>query len=443
MKKSFIPLLLSLSLIACNDVKPIDYTLPATSEGPSVVTYSQTQSTVNGQPFIPLGAYAVNIGDMPDVKELGFNLVQSYQFFGMSTEEQTRYLDSAKENGLMVFAGLNGAHDLSEEHIAKIRSTVLAHKDHPALYAWYLADEPSVKNITIEKFQAIYDWIKATDTNHPVINSNWEIWNFKDACDADMRQLYNGVPSRLTTHLENYLHKENKGEKTWVAILNAYDSGWEGPGVTSVSLNPTSAFGKLASKGLKDGDPEWEQEEMRWQPLLEHLDNPSAAGFHTTKSFPDTPEKVRGAFYWAFAHGSNGVYYWLYSNPKGSLNLRWGWYTLFFQPQLTEAVRTTLHEIGELSRYLVNPHLDCTSFKDEANPGLFTWSKTVDGKRIVIIVNETGEELAETSVNLSPLGLSAETLKVFHEDGRAISLDAGKLHDSFKTDEAHIYFVGK
>lgn len=57
------------------------------------------------------------------------------------------------------------------------------------MYAWYLADEPSVKNITIEKFQSIYDWIKATDTNHPVINSNWEIWNFKDACDADMRQL--------------------------------------------------------------------------------------------------------------------------------------------------------------------------------------------------------------------------------------------------------------
>lgn len=418
-----------------------DYTIPHFSEGGSQVTYCQTQSTVNGKPFIPLGIYGVNTGDMPVVREIGFNLVQSYQFFGMNEEEQKAYLDTAQENGLMVFAGLNGTSELTDEYIAKMKQTVLTHKTHPALYAWYLADEPKIADTDPKEFQAIYDWIKGNDPAHPVMNSNWELWNFKNACDADMRQLYDGVPHKLTPTLESYLKGGNKGEKTWVAILNSYDSGWVAPGKTTPGLNPTSSFSKLAREGIKDGDAEWEAEEQKWQPLLEHLDNPAAAGFHTTESFPDTPEKVRGAFYWAFAHGSNGVYYWLFSNPQGNLNLRWGWYTLFYQPQLCEAVRNTLDEIGELSEYLVNPGLDSTSFKDEKTPGLFVWSKSVDGQRVVIIVNETSKALDTGEVSLVPLGLSSETLEVFKEDGRCLRLHGGVLSDSFKTDEAHVYFV--
>ena len=417
----------------------VDYTVPHITDSASVVTYSQTRSTVNGQPFIPLGIYAVNIPDMPRVKDFGFNLVQTYGFFKMPHEKQIEYLDSAKCNNLMVFAGLDGARDLSDEHFDKIKSTVLTIKDHPALYAWYLADEPSIKNITVERFQEVYDWIKDTDPNHPIITSNWEIWNFKDACDADMRQLYSGLPYRLTPALEGYLHNDNKGMKTWVAILNSYDSGWDG--MERPTLNPTTAFGKLADKGLKDGDPEWEKEEQRWQPLIDNLDNPAAGGFQTSGSFPDTPAGVRGAIYWAFAHGSNGMYYWLYTNPDGGLNLRWGWYTLFFQPQLCEAVKSTLSEIAQLSKYLINPHLDYTSFKDEANPGFFVWSKCVDGKRIIIVVNESGKPESGMTVDLSPLGLSAESLEVFNEDGRIITLQDGNLTDSFLQDEAHVYFV--
>lgn len=434
------------ALSACNQVKEenpvfVDYTEPFLTDSLSVVSYSQLKSTVNGRPFIPLGIYGVNVPDMPRVKDFGFNLVQSYQFFSMSEEDKQEYLNVAWENGLMVFAGLDGARDLTEEKVAKIHATVEKFKTHPALYAWYLADEPSVKNVKVEDFQALYDWIKRVDPNHPVITSNWEIGNFKDACDADMRQLYNGVPYRLSPGLADYLYKENKGERTWVAILNSYDSGWEGPGVTVKTLNPTTAFGELDKKGLKNGDVEWEKEEARWQPLLDNLDNPEAAGMHTTASFPSTPEEVRGAFYWAFAHGSNGVYYWLYSNPGGTLNLRWGWYTLFYQPRLCEAVKSTLAEIGELSAYLINPMKDYTSFRDEKNPGLFVWSKVVSGKRIIVLLNETGKPVQKGRVDLSVLGLSAETLGVFKEDGRKLSLSDGVLEDGFKKDEVHVYFV--
>lgn len=431
------------TLCACQSEKVVqkqlDYVTPVLTDTTSVVYYSQTNSIVNGQPFIPLGIYAVGVKDMPTVKDFGFNLVQSYQFFGMPDEEKKEYLDEAFRNGLMVFAGLNGAHKLAE-NTEKIKETVNTFKNHPALYAWYLADEPSIKSVDPNEFQALYDWIKQTDPDHPVINSNWELGNFKNACDADMRQLYQGVPYRLSPGLENYLAKENQNTKTWVAILNSYDSGWEGPGVTSPSLNPTSAFDKLAEKGVKKGDLEWKKEEERWQPLLDHLDNPEAAGLHTSASFPNTPEAVRGAFYWAFAHGSNGVYYWLYSDPKGTLNLRWGWYTLFFQPRLCAALKSTLAELKDLSIYLVNPYKDYTAFKDEKNPNMFVWSKLVDGKRIIIVLNETGEPV-ESELSLAPLGLLSEQLKVYREDERCVLLENGILKDSFKKDEAHVYFV--
>ena len=132
------------TLCACQSEKVVqkqpDYVTPVLTDTTSVVYYSQTNSIVNGQPFIPLGIYAVGVKDMPTVKDFGFNLVQSYQFFGMPDEEKKEYLDEAFRNGLMVFAGLNGAHKLAE-NTEKIKETVNTFKNHPALYAWYLADE--------------------------------------------------------------------------------------------------------------------------------------------------------------------------------------------------------------------------------------------------------------------------------------------------------------
>lgn len=414
-----------------------DYVSPKMATGPSVVIYSQTESTVNGRPFLPLGIYAVNVAEMPKVKELGFNLVQSYQFFDMTKAQKKEYLDTARKNGLMVFAGLNGTAQLTKKHIAEIKKTVNAFKNHPALYAWYLADEPAIKKTKPAELKAVYDWIKQMDPNHPVITSNWELGNFKDACDLDMRQLYQGVPYQLTPGLEGYL--KNKPDKAWVAILNSYDSGW-GAEKGTKSINPTTAFSKLAENGFKDGDPEWEKEEACWLSLLKNPSAPGKAGFQTSVSFPNTPEEIRGAFYWALAHGSNGVYYWLFSDPKGALNLRWGWYTIFFQPRLCAALQSTLGELKELSSYLINPFKDSISFKDSENPGMFVWSKVVDNKRIVIVINETGKEF-KGSVNFAPLCLTSLKLRVYKEDERVIQLENNKLKDSFKKDEAHVYFV--
>lgn len=422
------------------EISFIDYVTPQFTGEASVVTYSQTKSDVNGRPFLPLGVYGVNPNDMPSACDFGFNLVQSYQFFDLSTEKQREFLDAAQQNRLMVFAGLNWAGNAkaTEEYLTKLKTIVNTFKSHPALYAWYLADEPYIATSTPEKLKEVYDWIKQADPNHPVISSNWELGNFKDCCDADMRQLYQGVPYRLSPGLEPYLERENKDIKTWVAIINSYDSGWGDDG--KKSMNPTTAFDKLANAGFDKNSPEWKAEEEYWQPLLENLANPEAAGFYPSVTFPNTPEAVRSSFYWAFAHGSNGVYYWLYSNPEGGLNLRWGWYTIFFQPRLCDALRSTLSELKELSKFLVNPSEHSISFKDERYTGIYVWSKIIDRRRIVVIINETGSDFSG-EIDLSDLYIPSRTLKVYKEDEREIKLDGNTLTESFKKDEVHVYFV--
>lgn len=419
------------------EVTFIDYVTPEFTADASIVSYSQTKSTVNDRPFLPLAIYAVNPADMPRVKEFGFNLVQSYQFFEMSAAEKKNYLDEAQRNNMMAFVSLSGANKLTEDHVSKIKDIVNTYKNHPAVYAWYLADEPSKANVKPEDLKAVYDWIKHTDPIHPVISSNWELGDFKDCCDADMRQLYQGTPARLTAPLENYLNSQVTYKKDWLAIINSYDSGWGEE--DRKSMNPTTAFDKLAAAGIKNTDPEWKAEEAYWQPLLDNLANPEDAGFFPSKSFPNTPEEIRSSFYWAFAHGSNGVYYWLYSSST-VLNLRWGWYTIFYQPRLCNALKATMAELKELSKFLVNPSLDSTAFKDETNPGIYIWSKVVDKSRLVMIINETGEEFDGT-IDLSPLKIASRTLKVYKEDGRELTLNKNILTESFKKNEVHVYFL--
>ena len=409
-----------------------DYTRPAMSaSGPSKVVYNQNVSTVNGEPFIPLGIYGVNQGDMPDVAAYGFNLIQSYQVSLDWTETQMLdWLDTAMENGLMAFVNLNGA-TLDDAKIEKIKNVVRNYKDHPAIYAWYLADEPRIANTVPAEITELYRWIRNEDPNHPVISSNWELNNFADACDVDMRQLYNGVPSRLTEGLENYMDGYGSYIKTWVAIVNSYESNWSNDGTVR---NPDSMY-----SGLTEGTPEWEAAEAEAEFLIQNMKDPEAAGLRFSSSFPKTPELLRSSLYWSFVHGSNGFYYWLYSN-KDNLNKRWGWYTIFHKPDLEATVQPVLDEFAQLSKFLINPGVSSTSFSD--NNGIFVWSKVVDRRRVVILINESDFEY-EGSVDLSELYIPGRTLQGYggNDDGKEVTLEGNTLSGVFAPNETHVYFV--
>ena len=148
----------AVAMTAFNPVKnkKTNYAEPLITEKSSVVTLTQTESVVNGRPFLPLGLYAVGVEDMPMVKELGFNLVHNYGFRNkdMIEDKLLAYMDAAKKNGLMVYVNLDGF-TITPEKEQRIRWMVKLLKNHPALYAWYLVEEPYIKNVKPEDLQRI------------------------------------------------------------------------------------------------------------------------------------------------------------------------------------------------------------------------------------------------------------------------------------------------
>ena len=403
---------------------------------PSVVRYTQNLSTVNDKPFIPLMCYGIEISDMENIKIIGFNTVHTYQTRNRTEAQWLEYMDTAQKNGLMVFFNLDGT-VLTADKEAKLKRMVQCVKNHPALFCWYLADEPSVKDTEPSKLKAMYEWIKKEDSNnHPVFSSNWEINNFMDCCDADMRQLYWGLPSRQTSAFNSYMENQNKGKKTWVAIINAHDRGWGYDDYTDYTVCPKMAFNNLTQKGYKKGDQEWTDLEDRFQQLAKDLEHPESYGFKLTPAFPKNAEEIRGSFYWALMHGSNGFAYWLYTDPN-SLYMG-GWYTTFHQTKLRNGIQNTLTEIAKLSSYLLNPAENSNTFMSEQ--GLYVWSKQTNGRRAVAILNETGDTF-QGSIDLTKLYITGKTLRVFGEDDRTVKLDGNMFTDTFVKEGVHIYFV--
>ena len=120
--------------------RPADCTI---APGPDTVTVSidsQRRFLVDGKPFIP---YAMGLEALPPpammqtMAEAGFNTVVFAASGATTVAEIRSVLDNAKANGLKAILWIN--RDVST---TTLRNWVAGLKDHPALIAWYVYDEP-------------------------------------------------------------------------------------------------------------------------------------------------------------------------------------------------------------------------------------------------------------------------------------------------------------
>lgn len=140
--------------------------------------------------IFPLGLYCVEDPlDFPEIAAAGFNLVQPWRFEGgyderypATVEAALAYLDAAQEQGLRVFMSLPLYDEQSSYYsrfvdpdgrrrgFAAIRERVSRLRDHPALFGWYLFDEPDHPLAPVDPadLRRGYDEIKLADPAHPV-----------------------------------------------------------------------------------------------------------------------------------------------------------------------------------------------------------------------------------------------------------------------------------
>ena len=180
----------------------------------------------DGKPFHPYIAYETIEGYMPIANEIGINVMRSYSRpigVNRDVDKLREMLDYAQENGMMVSVALYGAgpagHPVMVENTKKIVETF---KDHPAVFAWMIMDEPSLhanSSLTIKTYDEMVHWLKesyiairAIDDYHPVYVletqgqvKNPELYSSRNG-DVFVTDPYPGsaarIPDRVTERTE-------------------------------------------------------------------------------------------------------------------------------------------------------------------------------------------------------------------------------------------------
>jgi hypothetical protein len=134
----------------------------------------------NGEPFLPFGWFSQGI-DSWDPKE-GYTVLQAYSREYCQDEVVRAWMDPIAAQGAYVTlspyspAFRNRGEDmqrpLNDQERQALTARVHALRDHPALFAWYMADEPELVPVLPQRAQEIYETVRDADPYHPCIMLN-------------------------------------------------------------------------------------------------------------------------------------------------------------------------------------------------------------------------------------------------------------------------------
>ncbi len=191
----------------------------------------QGNCLVGGKPFFPIGIfiYAWDSLVRPEVLAKQFNTV----IYAVTPDQ----LDSLQADGLMTIPYA------TEEWIA--------HKDHPAILAWYLDDEPEGHGLTPAYERDYYERTRAADPTRPAGTAHFlydSLWNYRFCDDytmSDVYPLHRMNIWSMTDHI-NRLHQiHGQNFPVWPAIQSF--GGTEGYGIPSPAEERAMTYMALAA----------------------------------------------------------------------------------------------------------------------------------------------------------------------------------------------------
>ncbi|MFW6597420.1 hypothetical protein ACQBAU_04125 [Propionibacteriaceae bacterium Y2011] len=131
-------------------------------ERPATVNEAE-ELIVDGEPYFPVIMYHVSAADYPLMPTIGVNTVQ---LSGATVESTLQQLDAAQAAGLKGLVVLYKGMQI-KENADWYAELIPAVKDHPAVLAWALMDEPDGNNKMDEIFDG-YRLARSLDDEHPV-----------------------------------------------------------------------------------------------------------------------------------------------------------------------------------------------------------------------------------------------------------------------------------
>lgn len=189
------------------------------------------------------------------------------------TNAEKAHLDLVRTNGMKSLVAFWLTKDITrdeakwQEFQSKLRVKIAELKGHPALYAWYLADEPDGQGIAIDRLKTARTLIKSLDPGTPIFTvldnpKKWyEYLPYFDiiAVDPYMRKnLLTGYdpPEVVRDWLKKVKADQKKlklNKPVWV-VLGGFDTRPRATGVTSNYKKPTPAeFRSMVEMSLAEG----------------------------------------------------------------------------------------------------------------------------------------------------------------------------------------------
>lgn len=201
---------------------------------------------VNKRQFFPFGFYCYSpvYPTLPEEEVVkGFNVISPYQKILPETfKDRKAYMDRCAELGMKVHYNLlsvsggggvsskiDGLTDSRKREL--LINEINTFKDHPALLAWYIADEPNGNKISPDSLVKIYNLIKEIDPWHPVSVVFMAPFllsvKYADAMDIVMADPYPvpELPVTMVGNVAGQLAKAFEGQKPVWIVPQAFGGG--------------------------------------------------------------------------------------------------------------------------------------------------------------------------------------------------------------------------
>ena len=311
----------------------------------------------NGKRIFPFGIYEVVKPDMLEVRHAGFDVIHTYRWESDQDDVECRkYLDDCWDaDHLRAFIGFdrgngsgNGIVQGNFEHVAR---RVGALCDHPALFCWYLFDEPEVPGqyVAPKLLTEFAELVRQLDPYHPVVMTTWGsgMNRYRRTWDTHWTQAYqrpDGVVRQLAEH-RRFLNNDSP----ITLLVHAYDK----------EQHSALRTGRIKQPDLNAFKPDYD-----WM---------------RAAAFVGIVKDVNGLWWWWFARRAGGN--WM---AVGSVDI--GWKNLQKVVAEIAALRPVLNAVA--------PTTSGTVAVGKSN--IEWWSKTVDGKTTFIAVNTSEDPVTAT-----------------------------------------------
>lgn len=353
--------------------------------------------------FYPIGIYGVDsTNNFQMVKEAGFNLVTG--------PAQRAYLDAAQHAGLKVLASPHTSAGKNFDPTAAARA-VKQFDQHPALWAWYLVDEPDLNEIPPDEVIQAHRCLKALKARKPtalVIYQGYEAWDYGNITDIMMVDRY-PIPWLPLANFGQHVQMTRLGvgkDQPLIAVIQAFD----------------------------------------WASYPEML--PGEKNFRAP-----TYEEMRCMTYEALARGANGLFYYAFDS---------GW-KMREHPETWAALKAVIKEVNErlplfeakMQWWPKNHHFADSSLRFNAALESSVTSRLLrvshgnglvrKGDYILAVNNNTNR--IEYSFAL-PRGAESEGLRSGNPSQRSVMVlgeehsiqpESGRLKDTFEPYAVHVY----